>query len=156
MIWFVRYTFTYPLNVENPRQSLIDALHSNELEYSKSGTQFKIKRKLGLFFRNSWNPIFVGDFEYKAGRSHLCGYFRVHWYTLIFSAVFLGALLFELIATFFQPEIRSGYTLGWKAESIKSTLTFIAAFFGVTFVGWLFGLSSARRIIAAIRESTAG
>ncbi|MBI3528802.1 MAG: hypothetical protein HY067_12640 [Betaproteobacteria bacterium] len=155
MIWFVRYRFDYPPEIVNPQQRLVEAFQKHELKHSVNGARIKVEKKLGLFFRNSWNPIFVGRFAHDGARSYLSGYFRVHWYTLMFSVLFLGMLLYQLLAAFQQPEVRPGYVPGWKVKEIEFMLTFIAAFFGITFIGWLFGLPNARRILAAIRESAA-
>jgi hypothetical protein len=155
MMWFIRYRFTYPASVTNAKQRLLESLEKHGLKHSDSESQIKIEKKLALFFLNSWNPIFVGRFERDQGQTCFCGYFRLHWYTMMFSVFFLGMLLYQLLVAFQQPDARPGNVPGWKAQEIEFGLTFIAMFFGITFIGWLFGLPNARRILAAIRESTA-
>ena len=74
---------------------------------------------------------------------------------MLFSAAFLGILVYKLAAAIQQMEVRLGYIADLRANEIEFSLSFIAIFFGITFVGWLMGLPSERRILTAIHESTA-
>jgi hypothetical protein len=153
MIWFYPYRFEYPSGVSDAEKRLVDALQKHGLQHSVQHSRIKVEKTLGRLFRNSWNPIFVGRLENYGAHTHLRGYFRTHWFTLIFSILFLSMLLYQLLVAFQQPEVRPGYVPGWRTQEIEFTLTFIGAFFGITFIGWLFGLPNARRILAALRDS---
>ena len=163
MTWFLRYQFVYPSTGASPEQCLAETLQKSEwrgLKHSISDDHVKIERKFGIARKfvvgyTSWSPIFVGRFVSDETQRYLKGHFRVNWYTLLFSTFFLGMLVYMLAAAIQQPEVRVGYIVGWRTNEIEFFMSFIAIFLGITFAGWLMGLPCERRILAAIRESTA-
>jgi hypothetical protein len=156
MIWFRPCTFDFPAGTQDPARRLVAALDKRGLHHSLSASRIKVSRSNGAFFRNSWNPVFVGRIVDDGSRAQLKGHFRVHLYTLLFTALFVGAMLLQLWNALAPSGWQSDPVPGWEARRIKSALEFIAAFSAITLVGWLCGLPNARHILAAIREGTTG
>ena len=156
MIWFRPYTFDFPAGTSDPGRRLVAALDKHGLDHSLSASRIKISRSNPIYFRNSWNPVFVGRIVDEGSPPQLQGHFRVHLYTLAFSALFIGAMLLQLWNVIGPPGLQTDPVPGWESTRIKSALAFIAAFSAITLVGWFSGLPNARHILDAIREATAG
>lgn len=156
MLPFIRHTFEYPASAD-PAKCLIDTLSQAKwsgIRSAISRNKLTLVGALPIYFHNSWNPVFQGSIETDGGRPRLTGYFRVHWFVMVFITVFVGMAVFQLLQTYFSPEVVPGFVENWRAKRLHFDLTFLCLAIGINVVGWLFGIPNQRRILAAIQEST--
>jgi len=156
MFWFFPYKFDWKVQPNKAMELLKTTCQKTEWERLVSefeSNRVKIHHKLPVMFYNSWNPIFVGKFISTSTGSQLVGYFRVHWFTMIFMVLFLGMTIFNIFDTWLQPEIKPGYVANWKANQLEWELQFLAISLLIFIVGWLIGLINQMKILKAIRES---
>jgi hypothetical protein len=153
---FVRHEFEYPHSTDAATR-LLETLQRPEwqdLTHSVLLQDVTIYKNLGLFFRNSWNPIFRGRIVHKGARSTLVGYFRMNWFAFAFSVFFVLFAAFQVLQTYSSPEQMPGYVADWKHERLEFDLQFLGMAVAVIAIGWAVGIPSQRRILAAIRDST--
>jgi len=158
MLWFYPYRFEYPRSVTNPAARLREVLTEPKWAEMKHDIQLekvKLEQRLPFWFQNSWNPIFDGKFVMTGKNPYLVGHFRIHWLVLVITIAILVFPLFEVVTLLQEPEIKPGLVAGWRTAEITSNLEFFGFGVLIVFIGWLFGLRNANRIVTAIRESTA-
>lgn len=155
MLPFVKRTFEFPFGV-NARQRLLNTLAQEKwslLKHTVSGNSVKLEHTPPFFFRNSWNPIFQARIESIEGRQHIVGYFRFNWFVSVFMVFFVGYSFFELLQTYFSPDVIPGYVANWRADRLFFDLQFFAMAVAINILGWAVGIPYQRRISLAIRES---
>jgi hypothetical protein len=110
---------------------------------------------LPSFFYNSWNPVFDGSFVAEGGTRTLVGHFQVNWFVFAFILFFVGSILYDVWMTYQAPTSRPGYVSNWRETHLRWEISFLGMAVGINVIGWLIGIPYQRRILAAIRESTA-
>ncbi len=129
MFPFIRHTFEYP-NSADPAKCLTDTLAQQkwtEMAYTISQNKVTLEHKLPIYFRNSWNPIFQGSIETVGDRKRLVGYFRVHWFVMLFMAFFIGVAGFQLLQSYLSPDVVTGYDAGWREKRLHFDLLFFVS-----------------------------
>jgi hypothetical protein len=150
-----KYQFSYEVApeqaVEHLRRS-VDATKNIIGKVAADGV--KLRRRLPFWYRNSFDPIFVGSFSNTARGATLEGRFRAHWFTWIFMIVFIGASAKNLFDTWSAPTQRAGYVEDWREDRLRFDMQFLGFALLFPVIGWAFGLPSKKAILKALEESS--
>jgi hypothetical protein len=150
-----KYEFTYEVAPNQAVKRLARAVHASDAITGKITTDaVKLRRRLPFWFRNSFDPIFVGSFSSTGQGAILEGRFRAHWFTCIFMVAFIGISARNAFDTWSSPAQQPGYVESWRDDRMRFDLQFLGLAVLFPVVGWAFGAPSKRAILKAIQESS--
>lgn len=150
-----KYKFNYDVAPRQAAERLAQTVDDSGGIVGRISTeQVKLRRRLPFWFRNSFDPIFVGSISSTDQGAVLNGRFRAHWFACIFTVVFIGLSAKNAFDTWSAPAQRSGYIEGWREDHLRFDLQFLGVAFLVPVAGWAFGIPSKRAILKVIEESS--
>jgi hypothetical protein len=150
-----KYEFNYEVAPEQAAARLKRSVNAGDNIIGKvSIDAVKLRRRLPFWFRNSFDPIFVGSFSNTDQGAILEGRFRAHWLTCIFMVAFIGISAKNAFETWSAPAQRPGHVQGWRDDRLRFDLKFLGVALLFPVVGWAFGIPSQRAVLKAIEESS--
>lgn len=150
------FRFEYSVPPNQAAQALQDVLGRPEwstIDSRVTTERVVLERQTPWWFRNSFNPIFIGRFRNGTRGAILVGRFRIHLLVILILLAFFGFSIYELVQTYLEPEQKEGYIAGWRSMKLQWSLEQLGFAALVLVLGWLIGYPNRQRVLSAIKQS---